>query len=203
MLMEQPTRRALIRTGIVGTFAAAAGGALLGDPATAAAGILGDARGDAALLGRIAAIEQLIVFAYDHVIATIPLSPEAAAAVRGFAAHEREHVQLLSRALRDLGQPPPPPPTDVKSVSDKLAALHGSGSLTSFRRQVGALEYLVGIETVAESAYYSASSKLSDPRLAVLAAGILGCEAQHWATLNGFLHPGLVLEADPYSTVHG
>ena len=201
--MEHPTRRALFRTGIVGAIAAAAGGAALPDPAIADGDVLAGAHGDAQLLERIVTIEQLIVFAYDHVIANVALSPAAAAAVRDFAAHEREHVQLLSKALDDLGHAPPPAPTDVDSVSRQLAALHGSGSLTSFKRQVGALEYLIGVETVAENAYFSASSKLSDPRLGVLAAGILGCEAQHWSTLELLLHPGEVLQAAPYSTVHG
>jgi hypothetical protein len=68
---------------------------------------------------------------------------------------------------------------------------------------VGALEYLIGIETLAESAYYSATSKFSNPSLTALAAGILGCEAQHWSSLNQLLHPGDVLQSDPYSTVHG
>jgi ferritin-like protein len=201
--MEHPTRRALLRTGIVGTVAAAAGGALLRDPVGAAADILGDARGDAALLERIVAIEQLIAFAYDHVIANIQLSPAAAKAVRTFASQEHEHVRLLSSALRDRGHTPPPPPTSAASVSRQLTALHGSGSLTSFRRQVGAIEYLIGIETVAEGVYYSAISRLSDRNLVELASGILGCEAQHWTILEQFLHPGDVLQIDPYSTVHG
>lgn len=201
--MEHPTRRALLRTGIVGTVAAAAGGGVLRAPPAANADILAGAHGDAELLRRIVAIEQLIAFAYDHVIAKINLSAATAATLRGFAAHEHQHVRLLASALRDLGHTAPPAPTDVDSVSHQLTALHGSGSLTAFSRQLGALEYLIGIETVAEGAYYSASSQLSDPSLSVLAAGILGCEAQHWATLNGLLHPGDVLQADPYSTVHG
>jgi hypothetical protein len=201
--MEHPTRRALIRTGIVGTIAAAAGGSVLSGPATADADPLGGSHGDPALVYRIAAIEQLIVFAYEHVIAHIQLSPLVAATLHDFAAHEHEHVRLLSKALSDLGHAPPPAPTDAASVSRQLAALHGSGSLTAFARQVGALEYLIGIETVAESAYYSATSKLSDPSLTVLAAGILGCEAQHWSSLNQLLHPGEVMQSAPYSTVHG
>jgi hypothetical protein len=201
--MDHPNRRDLIRTGIVGTAAAVAGGAVLLDAAPAEADILGDAQGDAALLTRIVAIEQLIAFAYDHVIARIPLSGEAAAMVRNFASHEREHVRMLSSALSDLGHATPAPPTDVDSVSRQLGALHGSGSLTSFARQVGALQYLIGIETVAESAYYTATSKLSDRNLIVLAAGILGCEAQHWTGLEGLLHPGDITQSVPYSTVHG
>jgi Ferritin-like domain len=200
--MHRPTRRDLIRTGIGGAAAAVAGGALR-NVAAAEADILGDAQGDAAVLERIAAIEQLIAFAYDHVLSKIPLSPKADALLRSFAAQEREHVRRLSNALRDLGHTPPPPATDADSVSRRLASLHGSGSLTSFAREVGALEYLVGIETVAESAYYSATSKLSDPRLVVLAAGILGCEAQHWTSLEELLHPGDVMQSVPYSTVHG
>src|SRR5437764_1187598 len=203
--MHRPTtRRDLIRTGIVGTAAAVAGGAALRDPSTAEADILGDAHGDAAVLERVVAIEQLIAFAYDHVISRmIPLSPKAAAMVRNFASQERQHVGLLSRALRDLSHATPPAPTDVDSVSRQLGALHGSGSLTSFVRQTGALEYLIGIETVAESAYYTATSKLSDPNLVSLAAGILGCEAQHWTSLEELLHPGDITQTVPYSTVHG
>jgi hypothetical protein len=201
--MHRSTRRDLVRTGIVGTAAAVAGGAMLRPTAAAEADVLGGARGDAALLERIAAIEQLILFAYDHVVTNIQLSAATAGALRGFASHEREHVRLLSTALRDRGHAPPPPPTAVASVSEQLAALHGSGSLTSFSREVGALEYLIGIETVAESAYYSATSKLSDPSLVVLAAGILGCEAQHWTALEALLHPGDVTQSVPYSTVHG
>lgn len=200
--MHRPTRRDLIRTGIVGVTAAVAGGAL-GSSATAEADILGGAQGDVALLERIAAIEQLIAFAYDHVVRGIPLSPKAGAMLRAFAAQEHQHVRVLSRALRELGHAPPPAPTDVDSVSRQLASLHGSGNLTSFGHQVGALEYLIGIETVAESAYYAATSKLSDPSLVVLAAGILGCEAQHWTSLEGLLHPGDITQSVPYSTVHG
>lgn len=201
--MHHPTRRDLIRTGIVGTTAVVAGGAVLSDPRPANADVLGGARSDAELLARIVAIEQLIAFAYQHVVANVRLSAAVAATLQEFASHEREHVRLLSSALSGLGHGTPPPPTDVASVSRQLAALHGSGSLTSFAREVGALEYLVGIETVAEGAYYSATSKLSDPSLAVLATGILGCEAQHWATLNELLHPGEIVQAIPYSTVHG
>lgn len=201
--MDRPTRRDLIRSGIVGSATAIAGGAILGGPARAGADILGDARGDAALLERIVAIEQLIAFAYDHVIAHIPLSAQAAATMRRFASHEREHVGLLTSALHDRGHTPPPAPTNVASVSRQLTALHGSGSLTSFARQTGALEYLIGIETVAESTYYTATSRLSDPSLIGLAAGILGCEAQHWSSLEGLLHPGDVMQSVPYSTVHG
>lgn len=201
--MPHPNRRDLLRTGIVGTAAAVAGGAALRDAAKAEADILGDAHGDAAVLGRIVGIEQLIAFAYDHVISTIALSSKAAATLRTFAAQEHEHVRVLARALRELGHTPPPAPTDVDSVSSQLGSLHGSGSLTSFKHQVGALEYLIGIETVAESAYYSATSKLSDPRLVVLAAGILGCEAQHWSSLEDLLHPGDITQSVPYSTVHG
>jgi hypothetical protein len=201
--MAHPNRRDLIRTGIVGAAAVVAGGAVLRDPAAAKADILGEAKGDVALLERIVAIEQLIAFAYDHVSSKISLSGKAAATVATFASQEHEHVRLLSSTLRDRGHTPPPPPTDVASVSRQLTALHGSGSLTSFGRQVGALEYLIGIETVAESVYYSATSKLSDPNLVALAAGILGCEAQHWTSLEELLHPGDITQSVPYSTVHG
>jgi hypothetical protein len=61
--MLHPNRRDLIRTGIVGTAAAVAGVTVLRDAAPAEADILGDARGDTAVLARLATIEQLIAFA--------------------------------------------------------------------------------------------------------------------------------------------
>jgi hypothetical protein len=201
--MHHSTRRDVIRTGIVGTAAAVAGGAVLRDPAAAGADVLAGARGDPALVYRLAVIEQLIAFAYGYVIARIPLSADTGATLRDFASHEREHVRRLAVVLRDLGHAPPPAPTDAASVSRQLTSLHGSGSLTSFARQIGALEYLVGVETVAEGAHYSAISQFSDPSLVMLSAQILGCEAQHWSTLEGLLHPGEVMQSVPYSTVHG
>ena len=101
--MHRPTtRRDLIRTGIVGAAAAVAGGAALRDASLAEADIFGDAHGDAAVLERIVAIEQLIAFAYDHVISRIPLSPKAAALVRSFASQEREHVRLLPQRIQPV-----------------------------------------------------------------------------------------------------
>jgi hypothetical protein len=201
--MHHRTRRDLIRTGIVGAAGAVAGGAVLRGPALAIADPLAGARSDAALLARIAAIEQLIAFAYDHVIAAVPLSGRAAATLREFSSHEHAHVSTISRALANLGSTPPVAPTSVDQVSARLAALHGSGNLASLKREAQALPYLVGVETVAEGIYYSAISKLSDPGLVVLAAGILACEAQHWSTLNDVFSPGDIMRSVPYSTVHG
>lgn len=201
--MPNPTRRALIRTGIVGTAAAVAGAAALREPAVADADPLAGIHGDPAVLHRIVAIEQLIAFAYEHIIASVPLSAAAAGALRDFANQEHTHIDLLSKALTALGQTPPPAPTDATSVSRQLTALHGSGSLTSVSRESEALPYLVGIETVAEGVYYAAVSKLSDSGLVLQSAGILACEAQHWASLNELYRPGDVKRAVPYSTVHG
>ena len=112
-------------------------------------------------------------------------------------------MAALSRALVKLGRTAPPAPTNADKVSGRLEALHGSGSLTSLKTEAQALPYLVGVETVAEGVYYSAISRLSDPSLVVLAAGIMGCEAQHWSALNDLFDPGDIMRSVPYSTVHG
>lgn len=202
--MQHPTRRELLRAGVVGSAAAVGAGAVLESAnAASAAEILDGAQGDAALLRRIVGIEQLIVAAYAHVLATVSLSAASASSLRVFLSQERAHVHLLSGALLQLGETPPAPPSDVDAVSRQLESLHGSGNLTQLHREAYALPYLVGVETVAEDAYYSAMSKLSDPRLLVLAAEILACEAQHWAVLNELFHPGDVKRAVPYAVVLG
>ena len=182
----------------------AAVGAVPSDASAATApGILDGLQGDGELLQRIAGIEQLIAAAYEHVISTISLSSAAASGLRLFLSHERTHVQLLSKALTPLGETPPVPPSDIHAVSRELESLHGSGSLIDVRHEQDALPYLVGVETVAEDAYYSSISMLSDQRLVVLAAQILSCEAQHWSALNELFSPGDIKRAVPYPVVLG
>jgi hypothetical protein len=197
--MTRHTRRELIMRGAatvgLGGVGAAAGGLAVADAATPGA--------DGHELQSLAVVEQLIAFAYGHLVDVAALSPSTAASLRGFLAQEREHVQLLSTALRDLGEAPPPAPASVDSADRQLAALHVSGSLPGVKTEDDALRYLIGVETLAEGAYYSAMSRLSDDRLLVLAAQVMCCEAQHWTALSGLLNAGDVYRAVPYPVVLG
>jgi hypothetical protein len=81
--------------------------------------------------------------------------------------------------------------------------LHVPGSLESLSSEDDAVRYLIGVETLAEGAYFSAMSRLSDQRLLVLAAQIMSCEAQHWTALSGILHAGDIYRGVPYPVVLG
>jgi hypothetical protein len=194
------TRRELIGSGAVG---AAVLGAGLAPAAAMASDPLAGANGDTELLSRLAAIEQLIEFAYSHLLRSAGLSPGIARVVSKFSSHERAHVQILSAALMERGASPPPPPTDLTAASRQLAELGTSGSLRTSRGDTASVRYLVGVETVAEGAYYSAMSKLSNTRLLTEAARIMACEAQHWTSLSGLQHAGDVFTSVPYPTVTG
>jgi hypothetical protein len=195
------TRRELIRSGVVGAAAVGAGVVV---PSTADADDpLAGANGDTELLRRLVAIEQLMGFAYAHLLGAGGLSPGTTREFTTFLSHERTHVELLSRALAHRGQATPPPATDVKTASRQLAKLGASGSLRDSRGDAACVRYMIGVETVAEGAYYAAMSKLSHAALLTQAAQIMGCEAQHWTALSGLQHAGDVFLGVPYSTVTG
>lgn len=165
--------------------------------------LIGPASGDAAELHGLIAIERLIVFAYEHILGAASLSPPGATALRVFLGHERDHVRLLSDALERRGGAPPPPPAGLEAAARRLSELRVPGSLPAARSEDDALRYLIGVETLAEGAYYASSARLSDAGLLVLAAEAMGCEAQHWTALSGLLHAGDVYRAVPYPVVLG
>jgi Ferritin-like domain len=195
--MSGHTRRELILRGAV----AGLGGA--GVAARSPTALAATPAGDAGELRSLVIVEQLIAFTYGHVLEMAALSPPAASSLRSFLAHEREHVRLLSAALVRLGEAPPAPPSDVEAASRELARLNVPGSLQAVKSQDDALHYLIGVETLAEGAYYSSMSRLSDQRALVLAAQVMSCEAQHWTALSGLLHAGDVYRAVPYPVVLG
>jgi hypothetical protein len=194
------TRRELIGSGAVGAAVLRAG---LAPPAAIAADPLDDAHGDTEILRRLVAIEQLIEFAYAHVLQSAGLSRATARVLSTFRSHEQAHVLILSRALAVRGAAAPVSPTDLKLASRQLAKLGAGGSLRDSRGDTVSVRYLIGVETIAEGAYYSAMSKLSSAALLDLAARIMSCEAQHWTALSGLEHAGDVFMAVPYPTVVG
>ena len=193
------TRRELIRSGAAGAVVVAARSA----PPAAAADPLAGANGDKDLLARLVGVEQLIVFAYAHLLQAGGLSPGTAGVFRTFQSHENAHVRLLSQALAHRGGTRPPPPSDVKVASRQLAKLGAGGSLRDSRGDTVCVRYMIGVETVAEGAYYSELAKLSDATLLTQATQIMGTEAQHWTALSGLQHAGDVFLGVPYPTVTG
>jgi hypothetical protein len=193
------TRRELIRGGAVSAAAVAAGA----PSAANAADPLAGASGDRELLSRLTSIEQLIAFAYAHLLKAGGVSAATAKVFRTFYLQENAHVRLLSGALAHRGSAPSAPPTDVKRASRQLAHLGAGGSLRDSRGDAVCVRYMIGVETVAEGAYYSAMSKLSDATLLIEAAQVMSCEAQHWTALSGLQHAGDVFLGVPYPTVTG
>jgi hypothetical protein len=194
------TRRELIGSGAVG---AAALGAGLGPTAAIADDPLASAHGDTEILKRLLAIEQLTEFAYAHLLQSGGLSAPTRRVVGTFLSQERAHVEILSSALVGRGGAVPAAPTDVTVASRQLAKLGASGSLRDSGGDAVSVRYLIGVETLAEGAYYSAMSKLSNATLLARAAQIMCCEAQHWTTLSGLQHAGDVFLGVPYPTVTG
>ncbi len=194
------TRRQLLRSGAVGaaalTAVAAPSSAEADDP-------LAGANGDTELLSRLVEIEQLIEFAYGHLLQAGGLSPSPARMFRTLLSHESGHVRLLSSELARRRGAAPAPPTDVKAAGSQLSKLGAGGSLRDSRGDSVCVRYMIGVETVAEGVYYSAMSKLSDARLLTRAAQIMACEAQHWTSLSGLQHAGDVFLGVPYPTVTG
>jgi Ferritin-like domain len=195
-----PTRRELIAGGAVGVTVLGAGFA---PPPAIADDPLAGVRGDTELLGRLVAIEQLIEFAYAHLLRSAGVSSTTGRVLATFLAHEQEHVRILSSALVGRRAAAPPAPTDVTVASGQLAKLGAGGSLRDSRGDSGSVRYLIGVETLAEGTYYSAMSKLSNPELLDRAAQIMSCEAQHWTALSGLQHAGDVTLGVPYPTVTG
>jgi hypothetical protein len=199
--MANRTRRELIRGGLVAG-AATVGGGL----SAAAAGASTAARppeSNRELIGKLVVVEQLIVFAYEHVLASASLSAAGSTMVRSFLGQEREHVKLLAEAFARLGGTPPAPPTDLGLVSHTLASLNVGGSLEHIGGETDAVRYLIGVETLAEGSYYSTIGRLTDAGLLDLTCQTMACEAQHWTALSGSLHAGDVYRAVPYPVVLG
>ena len=187
--MQLMRRRELIASGA----AVLAGAAAL--PEEAAADVLGSVSGDSQVLARLVEIEAAVVSGYRRVLGAGVLSASARGLAVDFLQHERAHVRTLSAELAKLGGSAPAPATTA--TLEKLGVSGGVGS------SADALHYLIALETLTESAYYSAVGRLSDPRLVRLAGQIMGCEAQHWTALSGLLHAGDVYTGVPQPVVTG
>lgn len=186
---------------------AAGAGWILGDrvaPAEAAPAEAGGAgSGDAVQLHSALAVELLLVFAYQHLLAAGTLGPGPGALAGTMAQHERAHVDRLTAELQRLGQSPPPPPGSVAEVDRQLSARHASGRLAAVHTELDGLRLLYDIESIAIGTYYEALAKLTASRLMLIMAEIMGAEAQHATAIGGVLHPGKWERVVPVASVQG
>jgi rubrerythrin len=158
---------------------------------------------DADALHAALAIEQVVVFSYQHVLRTVSLSAGTAQLVSRFAGHERLHAATLTAALRKLGGTPPAAPADVKAADEVFAARDFPQPLGDVHNEKKAVDFLFGLEGLAEGAYFVAISKLRDAQLLRTAAQIMGNEGQHAALLGLLKHPGDAGKAVPNALVEG
>ena len=196
---EAATRRELVRSGIAATAVLSA--AAVNSPRALAA--VAPAQSDAAVLARTLQIEQLVSIAYRQAIGSGALGPTVIGPLRALLSQELEHVATLEHGLRGLGASVPAPPAGVASAQAALVRHHVFASLTRLRTQHECLRLLIDVESLAEGAYFSAISKLSDPGLLRTSTEIMGCEAQHWTLLSALQHHGNVDRAVPYPFVQG
>jgi Ferritin-like domain len=188
-----------------GALVAAAGGALTGgllDTSPAAAASLPSPT-DADRLRRLISVELLMLYCYEHVLAGPLLRPRAHRLMLPLRGQEEAHVRVLSSRLAALGGTPPAGPASVKEADRDLARRGVGGRLNQLQGGRDALFLLLAVEQVVVGAYFVALTKLSDPRLVVLAAQIMANDAQHEALVGEALHPGHAEQAVPYGLVQG
>jgi hypothetical protein len=191
------TRRELVRSAIAATVALSVG------VGSADASAAAPAQSDAEVLARTLEIEQLVSIAYRQSLGSHALGPAAARVLGDILSQELEHVAALERGLRGLGAGVPGPPASLASAQAALGRHHVSASLTRLQTEHQCLKLLIDMESLAEGAYFSAISKLSDPALLRTSAEIMGCEAQHWTLLSALRHRGNVDQSVPYPFVQG
>jgi rubrerythrin len=175
------TRRRILQRGVAALAATTA------PPLIAATSAIARTETDADALRAALAIEQVVVFSYQHVLRAVSLAAGTAQLVSRFAGHEMAHAATLTAALRRLGGTPPAAPADVKAAD----------------RMFDAVDFLFGLEGLAEGAYFVAISKLHDAQLLRTAAQIMGNEGQHAALLGLLKHPGDAVKAVPNALVEG
>jgi hypothetical protein len=195
------TRRELLRRAIATGGLGVAGPVVLSPSNASAAPAVADS--DAAVMTRLLRLELLVLFAYQHVLASTVTPSDARQVVAELVAHEQAHVRALSAAVRQLGGTLPAGPANVAAADKDLSGRRVAGRLGQLRGERDGLRLLLALARVATGAYFVAISKLDDPALLRLSAEIMASEAQHATALSVLLHPGAPWQAVPYALVQG
>jgi hypothetical protein len=195
------TRRELVRGGVAAGAAAAVAAvapALLG-PATALAAPVGDV----AVLVFALRAEEVVVYAYEHALASGVISAPATRVLTQFLGHEREHVDALTVNLARLGGTAPAPPADLASFEVALRQLGVKRSPARLHTERDYVSFLVRIEGVLATVYHFAIDELADDKLIQTAAQIMANEGQHATLLRDLTSPGNVSRTVPRAFVGG
>jgi hypothetical protein len=156
---------------------------------------------DADLVYELLAVELLVTVVYTKVIQSGVLAGRGARVANELFVHEQAHVRVLTLELRNRGGSPPSTPENTSAIDQLLLATHVSGSLSQLKDEHDGIRLLLGLETMAEGAYYKAMSALRSAQLLRLGAEIMASEAQHATVLSEVLHPGDIARAVPYAFV--
>lgn len=194
------TRREALRGGIAVGAGVTGAGAVMG--ALAPAGLAAPPLTAGQALTRGLQIEQLLVIAYRQAVASSAVGGAVKSQLETHLGQELEHLAVLERALTASGQPVPAAPSLAAAQTD-LTRHQVHWSLTRLSSQHDWLKLLVDVESLAENAYFQLVGTLQDLALAKTCAEIMGCEAQHWTVLSGFLNHQDAMKAVPYPFVEG
>jgi Ferritin-like domain len=145
---------------------------------------------DGQVLAIILGIELLLVFAYRQALASDVLTGGAGALFHHLLGQEHEHARAISAELTRVGgATPPQEPATIAAADQELVAYRIPGTFTGTHKQRDWLRLMIGIESVAERAYWRAMGTVQDGELLRLCAEIMANEAQHWTLLSMTLHP--------------
>jgi rubrerythrin len=169
-------RRELIRRGL------GLGGAVLAASAVplllAVRNAFAESDTDGTILEQAITLERVAVLAYDKILDGDLPANRIARQVRVLRDHERQHADVMTKALTDLGATPPPAPSGVEDV-DKVVK-----GLSDVRTQADVLSFAIELETALVAAYHDAQAKLVEAKLLQTAASIMADEGQHLVVLR-------------------
>jgi rubrerythrin len=194
------TRRALIRrAGAAAGAIAAASAADLGLRAPAA---LAQGNGDAELLRRAIALEQLAQFSTAALLARGVLRQAARAAGQRFHGQQQQHLDVLESALQAAGGKAPAPPRSVAETDRALGDLGRGARLAGVRSQADAIAFEIAVQETAIGGWYEAMRELQDRHLIAVAAQVMANEAQQ-LTVWRSLQSDAIAEVVPGAFEHG
>jgi hypothetical protein len=150
---------------------------------------------DGNVLQQLLGAEDMLEYSAQKSLGSGKLGHDARELVLLILAQEEEHVAGLKAHLRALHLPAKPSPS---SVPPDVVAL-----FADIKSEVQALQGLLQVESLLESAYFIAAGTFQDPRLSLLAAEVLANQAQQWALLEALLHRGDPTKAAPHPAIRG
>jgi hypothetical protein len=157
---------------------------------------------DATLLSKALELVRLTVVAYEHLIRLPVLTAHERQVLRTLLRQDRAHVRALAAEMTARGITLPPQPSGPDAVDQALSAKSMSGSVLHADTLKAAVQTLVGIEALAQGAYYLLIRDASDPALAVQGAEALASDAQHSMLLTGLVSTD-IKQTVPYWYVTG